>query len=369
MDDRVRAEDVADMVLGHIARAGDNGISIPKLVEKTGLRYRVLHNVTWTLEGSPEPSRASANYGVPRYPDRIRARRLESSDGSVRYAAVETAAISGGTTKHPAGTTASTPVLERGRFLVNAAGDVYGREIADGLVEEVDPDTWGWASPTHHMPDADRHTIDELAALPGFSVTITATRAFVPGPKQRGTKGMQWPDGAAPPAHYQAARGASGYYSRLSEVLGYIADSLPRNPDSSPYVVHDFVGGRRIEVHYRPPTVEPGGDGLVYILDDGIAFKFGHTTQPPALRVNNLQTGNPRLIHTVATIAPASVYVEAHLHRKLDAWVVRGEWYERDPILAAVDAAGGWEPYLRLLLPDGTWDITTHKTPESMPQL
>lgn len=223
----------------------------------------------------------------------------------------------------------------------------------------------GWSSTTHRMPPEGRYTIDELAALPGFSVTITATRAFVPGPKRRGTTWMHWPDGAAPPAYYQAARGASGYYSRLSEVLGYVADSLPRNPNSSPYVVHDFVGGRRIEVRYTPPAVGPGGDGLVYVLDDGVAFKFGHTTRPPALRINNLQTGNPRLIRTVATIAPASSDVEAHLHRKLEAWFIRGEWYERDPILAAVGVAGGWIPYLHSLLPAGAWDMTTHDTPDT----
>jgi hypothetical protein len=74
---------------------------------------------------------------------------------------------------------------------------------------------------------------------------------------------MAWPDGAAPPAHYEARRGAGGYYCRLSEVLGYVASSLPRNPASSPYVVHDFVQGRRIEVRYQPPAVGPGGDGIV----------------------------------------------------------------------------------------------------------
>ena len=87
MDDIVRAADVADTVLRHIVRVGENGIT-PDLVNLTWLRYRVLHNVAWTLEGSPEPSRRSPNYGVPKHPDRIRARRLKASDGSVRYVAV-----------------------------------------------------------------------------------------------------------------------------------------------------------------------------------------------------------------------------------------------------------------------------------------
>jgi hypothetical protein len=59
----------------HIVRAGEDGITIPDLVNLTGLRYRVLHNVAWTLEGAPEPSRRPPNYGVPEHPDAIRARR------------------------------------------------------------------------------------------------------------------------------------------------------------------------------------------------------------------------------------------------------------------------------------------------------
>lgn len=88
MDDIVRAADVADTVSRHIVRAGENGITIPDLVNLTGLRYRVLDNVAWTLEGSREPSRRPPNYGVPKHPDRIRARRQKASDGSVRYVAV-----------------------------------------------------------------------------------------------------------------------------------------------------------------------------------------------------------------------------------------------------------------------------------------
>ena len=171
---------------------------------------------------------------------------------------------------------------------------------------------------------------------------------------------MAWSDGAAPPACYESALGASGHFSRFSEVLGYVAASLPANPDSSPYVVHDFVRGRRIEVVYEPPPVGPGGEGLVYVVDDGDALKLGHTTGAPAVRINGLQTGNPRLLRTVATVGPASPAVEGHLHRVLAAWWVRGEWYQREPILTGARVAGGWKRYLQSLLPPGDWTITIH---------
>lgn len=361
MEGRVRAADVADMVLDRIVEAGDTGITIPELVNQTGLPYRVLHNVTWTLEGSPEPSPSSPNYGIPRYPDQIRARRLNTGDRTVRYAA----------TSHESRAAASSQRNEPdatedpdGRFLVNAAGDIYARELPDGSSEVVDPDEWGWAGPDHRVPAEHRYTIDELAALPGITVSVTADKSFVPGPKQRSGRWMEWPNGAAPPAHYSAKRGAGGYFSRFSDVLGYVAASLPRNPESSPYRVHDFVQGHRLEIHYKPPPVGPGGPGLVYVLDDSHALKFGHTTRAPAIRVNDLQTGNPRPLRTMATIAPASPSVESHLHRKLDAWLVRGEWYAREPILAAVHDAGGWAPYLQDLLPPGAWEISIHPRAE-----
>lgn len=353
---RVRAADVADMVLDHIVGAGDTGITISELVQRTGLPYRVLHNVTWTLEGSPDPSTRSPHYGTPRHPDQVRARRLNTSDRFVRYVATDPATSAAAARL---GESTTSENLEA-KFLVNAAGDIYAREIPGRSPEVVDPDDWGWAGPRHRVPAEGRYTIDELAALPGVTVTVIADRSFVPGPKRRNGHWMEWPHGSAPPAHYSAKRGAGGYFSRLSEVLGYVAASLPQNPESSPYLVHDFVLGRRIEVRYEPPEVGPGGEGVVYVIDDGYAFKFGHTTRAPAIRVNNLQTGNPRPLHTVATIAPASPSVEYHLHRKLDAWLVRGEWYEREPILAAVADAGGWTRYLDNLLPPGAWEICAY---------
>lgn len=96
------------------------------------------------------------------------------------------------------------------------------------------------------------------------------------------------------------------------------------------------------------------------MLDDGDAFKVGHTTTDVALRIQGLQTGNPRTLRPVATIAYASDGVEAELHKALEPWHVSGEWYAREPIRQNVERAGGWEPYLRSLLAPDNWNITIY---------
>ena len=51
----------------------------------------------------------------------------------------------------------------------------------------------------------------------------------------------------------------------------------------------------------------------MYVLDDGEAFKIGYTNGYVAARVADLQTGNQRLIRTVAEVGSASPAVEKHL--------------------------------------------------------
>lgn len=92
-----------------------------------------------------------------------------------------------------------------------------------------------------------------------------------------------------------------------------MADRLPDSPERSPFIVHDLVGGRRITVQHQAPQSEPGGAGTVYVLDDGDAFKIGHTGGLVERRVNDLQTGNPRVIQTVAQVRSARLDIEAHL--------------------------------------------------------
>jgi hypothetical protein len=47
---KVRASDVQDTVFKAIQEAGREGITLKALEDQTGIRYRVLHNVTWHLE-------------------------------------------------------------------------------------------------------------------------------------------------------------------------------------------------------------------------------------------------------------------------------------------------------------------------------
>ncbi len=110
---------------------------------------------------------------------------------------------------------------------------------------------------------------------------------------------------------------------------------------------------------YTPEPLQPGGAGLVYGLDDGYAFKIGHTTGHVAARVAALQTGNPRLIRTLATVRPATDAVEAHLHTQLGV-SLRGEWFLRAEIAAQVESTGGWESFLLGHLPEGNWTISVY---------
>ena len=110
---------------------------------------------------------------------------------------------------------------------------------------------------------------------------------------------------------------------------------------------------------YTPEPLQPCGAGLVYGLDDGYAFKIGHTTGHVAAHVAALQTGNPRLIRTLATVRPATDAVEAHLHTQLGV-SLRGEWFLGAEIAAQVESTGGWESFLLGHLPEGNWTISVY---------
>jgi hypothetical protein len=172
---------------------------------------------------------------------------------------------------------------------------------------------------------------------------------------------MQWAPEAAPPAaglSRGGAKGTRGYFDRLSDGLGRAWERLIRDPACGPYLVFDFVGGRLFRVTYNPPPLVPGGAGTVYVLDDGDAIKIGHTVKHVALRIASLQTGNPRVIRTVAIVAGASSAVEMHLHNEFAQWNLRGEWFDRETLRGLAVEAGGWEPLLRRHLPGGEWQIT-----------
>lgn len=250
-------------------------------------------------------------------------------------------------------------------YVTNDLGDIYGRHRDDGTVEPFDPDQFGWVRPRRQLSSEDRRSLDQIETLPDFSVTEEPGLQLVPGPRpQRIPPLLRWESGAAPPAAMEPGGGPGGRYitfDRLTNALGILARRLPRRPDRSPFVVHDLVGGRRVVVDYQPPTLEPDGAGTVYVVSDGDAFKIGYTNGYVAARVADLQTGNPRVIQTVAELRPASPAVEAHLQAEFGKWNVRGEWFERAPLEQLAADAGGWEELLRRRLPPtGDWDITVH---------
>jgi hypothetical protein len=247
------------------------------------------------------------------------------------------------------------------QYLTNGLGDVYAR-VVDGQEEPVNPDDWGWLAGTHEK----RRPLEDLQALPGYTVLVTADPElrWIPGPRPGRSRGIfKWAAGAAPAAVAMskagAADGASGQYGRLSDALAWATDALPRNPQSRPFHVLDLLEGRRIVIDYEP-VITLGGAGSVYIVEDGIGVKIGHTAGPVALRVASLQTGNPRLISTIATVTDAGLEVEAYLHNAFAQWAMQGEWFDRSHLMAEARIAKGWGHLIRLRLPSGDWNINVH---------
>ena len=62
-----------------------------------------------------------------------------------------------------------------------------------------------------------------------------------------------------------------------------------------------------------------------YAIYDGVALKIGKSTWHPKMRLDTLQTGNPRQLKLVAYSA---VLTESTVHKHLSRWRVRGEWFE-----------------------------------------
>lgn len=151
-----------------------------------------------------------------------------------------------------------------GQYRVNDAGDVCAR-LSGVEWEPFEPEQFGWASPGGRTTPDERRALDQLMALPSFEVLVAEGPRFVPGPRPaRAVPWGSWNDGAASPAAAESKGGVDGtlaYSDRLTDALGLVAQRLPVKPERSPFIVHDFVGGRRIEVSFRPPPLGPGGRG------------------------------------------------------------------------------------------------------------
>jgi len=56
--------------------------------------------------------------------------------------------------------------------------------------------------------------------------------------------------------------------------------------------------------------------------------KIGFTRYPPAVRVKQLQTGNPRKLMLLYSVqVPDVMDIESRLHEKFDVDRVEGEWF------------------------------------------
>jgi hypothetical protein len=64
---KVRASDVQETVFNAIQEAGSEGITLKALEDQTGIRYRVLHNVTWHLETKADKIRRVGEGRTVRY--------------------------------------------------------------------------------------------------------------------------------------------------------------------------------------------------------------------------------------------------------------------------------------------------------------
>jgi hypothetical protein len=67
-----------EKVFSAIKAAGREGITLKELCDKTGLRYRVVHNLTWRMEGGPVE-------GELKHPTQRTIKRV-NLDRTVRYA-------------------------------------------------------------------------------------------------------------------------------------------------------------------------------------------------------------------------------------------------------------------------------------------
>lgn len=77
-----------DRVMAVITKAGPEGATLKAISEATGLGYRVVHNVTWRLEGSPavrDNPKKSVKVGDVQKPDEVKAQRV-GEGRTVKYA-------------------------------------------------------------------------------------------------------------------------------------------------------------------------------------------------------------------------------------------------------------------------------------------
>lgn len=250
------------------------------------------------------------------------------------------------------------------RYETNELGDVVKVVHDDGRVENVDPSTWGWLKKRgKNDPSERRRSVASLVWLPGFDVSTTdASEHYEPGPKPTG-RGASWRPGAAPPVVVESDGGTRALFDRVSEAAAHVAESLPRRAlvdGETTMTIWDHISALQHRVTYRLPGEQDPDKARVYVLDDGFAFKVGITSSPVAVRVQALQTGNPRRISVVAEIANADPGVESAIHDELHAANISGEWFDRAKVIDRIHAAGSVKAWLQKVPAVKGLPITVH---------
>lgn len=82
----VKAEDYFAPAVEFVRKQGAKGATLKQIAEALNLRGRIVHNLGWRLEGSPEIHEgAKVKRGVPRKPDEVRLQRRSGTGRSVVY--------------------------------------------------------------------------------------------------------------------------------------------------------------------------------------------------------------------------------------------------------------------------------------------
>lgn len=93
-----------------------------------------------------------------------------------------------------------------------------------------------------------------------------------------------------------------------------------------------------------------GDAGFVYFIatESGSAIKIGAAKDPDA-RLRSLQTGNHERLRLLKTIyCDEPELREAEYHRDLESARIRGEWFESDGVMAALDLPRDDLPFLEM---------------------
>ncbi len=97
-------------------------------------------------------------------------------------------------------------------------------------------------------------------------------------------------------------------------------------------------GFRTDMLDYLPEHLEACSE-FVYAIWDGSAIKIGRSAGHPKLRLDALQTGNPRNLQLLAYTAAVT---ERRVHQILSRHRLRGEWFSPSKIVLGFISTWCW---------------------------